>query len=129
MSHLPGIESFRLVRLAALVCLATALFVSVPVADGVSENPPAVFSAPGASAEGEALFQSRACGFCHEKGGRKAGKGPQLMASKKTEQKMFDIIKKGRPQRGMPAWLLTFTDNQIWTIVAYIKSLDPETGE
>lgn len=65
------------------------------------------------------------CGFCHEDYGRKAGKGPQLMNSPSTDQQLFNMIKNGKPGR-MAAFGGVFTDEQIWEIVKFIRSLKPE---
>ena len=64
------------------------------------------------------------CGFCHEDGGRRPGKGPQLMGSQLSDEQIFSRIKYGRPGR-MAAFGGAFTDPQIWAIVAYIRSLEP----
>lgn len=65
------------------------------------------------------------CGFCHEDYGRYAGKGPQLMDSQRTDEYLFNRIKHGKPGR-MPAWGSVFTDDQIWQIVKFIRSLKPD---
>ena len=79
---------------------------------GVDKN----FDVPG-------VFRS-ICGFCHEDGGRRAGKGPQLMNSEKTDQELFNRIKNGLPGR-MAAFGGAFTDDQIRAIVVYIRNLKP----
>ena len=65
------------------------------------------------------------CGFCHENYGRKAGKGPQLMGTDKTDEQLFNRIKNGKPGR-MAAFGGTFTDDQIRQIVAFIRNLKPD---
>ena len=64
------------------------------------------------------------CGFCHQNYGRQEGKGPQLMGSEKTDEQLFDRIKNGKPGR-MAAFGVAFTDEQIWSIVKFIRSLKP----
>jgi mono/diheme cytochrome c family protein len=64
------------------------------------------------------------CGFCHEDYGRKAGKGPQLMNSERTDQELFDRIKHGKPGR-MAAFGAVFTDDQTRQIVKFIRNLKP----
>jgi mono/diheme cytochrome c family protein len=64
------------------------------------------------------------CGFCHEDYGRKAGKGPQLMNSERTDQELFDRIKHGKPGR-MAAFGAVFTDEQIAQTVKFIRNLKP----
>jgi len=67
---------------------------------------------------------SNICGFCHEDGGRRAGKGPQLMGTDKTDEQLFERIKFGKPGR-MAAFGGVFTDDQIKQIVVYIRNLKP----
>lgn len=64
------------------------------------------------------------CGFCHEDYGRKAGKGPQLMNSERTDQELFNRIKKGLPGR-MAAFGSAFNDEQIGQMVKFIRNLKP----
>jgi mono/diheme cytochrome c family protein len=70
------------------------------------------------------LFAS-VCGFCHEDGGRVAGKGPQLMGTKRSDAFIINRIKYGFPSR-MPAFGQTLTEAQIKAIVHYIRHLKPE---
>ena len=68
---------------------------------------------------------SSVCSFCHEDSGRHPGKGPQLMNSERSDQYLFDRIKKGLPGR-MAAFGSMYTDEQIWQIVKFIRSLKPD---
>jgi len=62
------------------------------------------------------------CGFCHADYGRKAGKGPQLMNSERTDDFLFNRIKKGMPSR-MAAFGSVYSDDQIHDIVKFIRNL------
>ena len=62
------------------------------------------------------------CGFCHADYGRKAGKGPQLMNSERTDDFMFNRIKKGMPSR-MAAFGSVYSDDDIHQIVKFIRNL------
>ncbi len=62
------------------------------------------------------------CGFCHADYGRKAGKGPQLMNSERTDDFMFNRIKKGMPSR-MAAFGSVYSDDDIHQIVKFIHNL------
>jgi len=64
------------------------------------------------------------CGFCHEDYGRKAGKGPQLMNSERSDDFMFNRIRNGMPGR-MAAFGSAFGDDNIRQIVKFIRSLKP----
>ncbi len=67
---------------------------------------------------------SSVCGFCHEDQGRHAGKGPQLMNSERSDEYLFNRIKKGLPGR-MAAFGSVYTDDQIWQFVKFIRNLKP----
>jgi mono/diheme cytochrome c family protein len=75
---------------------------------------------------GEQLFATL-CGWCHEGGGRRAGKGPKLAGITQTDTYIINRIKSGRPQSGMPAFGRAFSEEQIRAIVAYIRAL-PDDG-
>lgn len=70
------------------------------------------------------LFAST-CSFCHQDGGREAGKGPQLMATQRSDAFIINRIKHGKEGR-MPAFGAALTDAQIKSIVRYIRNLKPE---
>ncbi len=72
----------------------------------------------------EQLFATT-CGWCHSDGGRAAGKGPQLMDTKRDDDFIRNRIKNGKPG-AMPAFGETFNDAQIDQIIKYIRNLKPE---
>jgi cytochrome c553 len=88
---------------------------------GTGDQPDTAAKAPEFSPH--ATFSS-ICGFCHEDGGRKAGKGPQLMGTDKTDDQIFNRIKFGKPGR-MAAFGGAFTDDQIKQLIVYIRNLKP----
>jgi cytochrome c oxidase cbb3-type subunit 3 len=78
-----------------------------------------------AVAEGRQIFVRFNCSGCH--GGRAGGgMGPSLRDVDwiygNGDTQMFSSIAEGRA-RGMPAWHTRLTADQIWKLVAYIKSL------
>jgi mono/diheme cytochrome c family protein len=75
-----------------------------------------------AAIDGETMFAT-SCGFCHENGGRSDGKGPKLAGSARSNEYLADRIRKGKPG-AMPAFGRVFSEAQIMTIVAYIRTLD-----
>ena len=96
---------------------------------GMAENP----ARPGnpyhgnvsAMTEGRTLFVRMNCSGCH--GGRAGGgMGPSLRDVDwrygSTEAQIFSSIAEGRAE-GMPAWGTRISDDQIWKLVAYVKSL------
>jgi mono/diheme cytochrome c family protein len=64
------------------------------------------------------------CSFCHADYGRKAGRGPQLMDSPRSDEFLFDRIKHGLTGR-MPGFGGTYSDAQINQFVKFIRSLKP----
>jgi mono/diheme cytochrome c family protein len=77
-------------------------------------------------AHGKTLFISYGCGWCHEEGGRKAGRCPQLMNTSRDDAFMISRIVGGSPGR-MPAFGEQFKDTDIQAILAYIHNLKPES--
>jgi mono/diheme cytochrome c family protein len=67
------------------------------------------------------------CGWCHSDGGRAAGKGPQLMDTKRDDDFLRDRIKNGK-SGAMPAFGSTFSDAQIDQFIKYIRELKPHEG-
>ena len=67
------------------------------------------------------------CGWCHSAGGRAAGKGPQLMDTKRDDDFIRNRIKHGK-EGAMPAFGATFSDAQIDDIIKYIRALKPNEG-
>ena len=72
--------------------------------------------------EGGKMFATT-CGFCHQEGGRHAGRGPKLSKSERSDEFMIERIKKGKVG-AMPAFGAVFNDAQIGALMAYIRGLD-----
>ena len=137
-------------RLRVAAAAGIALWISAcggaPPHGGSSELPAAAFTAVGpipgppgvveakvnsygedrtAIGEGRQLFVRFNCSGCH--GGRAGGgMGPSLrdvdwLYGNRDEQ-LFSSIAEGRAH-GMPSWQTRLTPDQIWKLVAYIKSL------
>jgi mono/diheme cytochrome c family protein len=70
---------------------------------------------------GKGLFVNT-CSFCHEDGGRKAGRGPKLSNDPNDNAFLYHRIVTGS-SRGMPSFARVFTPKQIWSLIAYIRSL------
>ena len=75
-----------------------------------------------AAKQGAQVFASHGCGFCHENGGRSAGRGPQLMGTSRSDSFITFRIKHGKEAR-MPAFGSSLTDAQIADVIAYIRWL------
>src|SRR3954452_24267620 len=76
--------------------------------------------------DGETMFAT-SCGWCHQQGGRAAGRGPKLAGDKHSDEYLIDRIKHGKGG-AMPAFGRVFSDGQIIAILAYIRSLDDPGG-
>jgi cytochrome c oxidase cbb3-type subunit 3 len=74
---------------------------------------------------GRQLFTGMNCAGCHS-GYAGGGMGPSLRDSSwiygSTDVQIFSSIAEGRPY-GMPAWAGRLQDDQIWRLVAYIRTL------
>ena len=146
-------ESRRLISFAVTALVAVAACGRTPPSGGTTAAPPAVATAIGpvpgppadpagmanepngagnpyaqdrtAMAEGRQLFIRFNCSGCH--GGRAGGgMGPSLRDVDwlygNRDLQLYSSIAEGRAH-GMPSWQPRLTADQIWKLVAYIKSL------
>ena len=76
------------------------------------------------TSEGERLYNQMNCVGCHAHGG--GSMGPALMDDQwiygSDPAQIFASIAEGRAN-GMPAWKYRLTNEQIWQIVSYVRSL------
>lgn len=76
------------------------------------------------TSEGQVLFEQMNCSGCHANGG--GGMGPPLMDDEwiygSSPDQIFATIAEGRPN-GMPTWKYRLNNEQIWQLVAYVRSL------
>ncbi len=77
-----------------------------------------------AIAQGQLLYTQMNCVGCHSHGG--GGMGPALMDDEwrygSNIGQIATTIAEGRPN-GMPAWRNKLTEDQIWQISAYVRSM------
>ncbi|HEY7650758.1 MAG TPA: cytochrome c [Methylomirabilota bacterium] len=107
--------------IARALVLALALSLTAAIAQG-QDRAPAPAAAPAADAlDGEKLFVGT-CGFCHQNGGRAAGRGPKLAGTERSDADLMNRIRLGK-EGAMPAFGRAFTDAQLRAIIAYIRSL------
>jgi mono/diheme cytochrome c family protein len=102
----------------------SAAFVALAAALGLPATADEARSAPNEAFDVKNAFRN-ICGFCHENYGRKAGKGPQLMANPNSDEFLFNRIKNGKPGY-MAAFGGVFTDEQIRDMVRFIRGLRPD---
>jgi cytochrome c oxidase cbb3-type subunit 3 len=88
-----------------------------PVANPYADNAYAL-------SEGKRLFTWYNCNGCHAEGG--GGQGPALMDDVWTygssPANVFASIVQGRPN-GMPSWGGRIPENEVWELVAYVRSM------
>jgi mono/diheme cytochrome c family protein len=109
-------------RIGTLLLAAGGLLALGTGIGAAAAEQPAPNGESAAAKRGETLFESFGCTFCHENGGRAAGKGPKLAGTKSTDSFLTFRIKHGK-EADMPAFGAVFTDAQIADIIAYIRSL------
>lgn len=83
-----------------------------------------------AIAEGQELYSKMNCVGCHSHGG--GGMGPALMDNEWRYGGRIDqiatSIAEGRPN-GMPSWRSKLTEDQIWKLAAYVRSLSGQPSK
>jgi len=83
-----------------------------------------------AIAEGQTLYTQMNCVGCHSHGG--GGMGPALMDDEWRYGGRIDqiatSIAEGRPN-GMPSWRSKLTDDQIWKLAAYVRTLSGQPSK
>jgi mono/diheme cytochrome c family protein len=112
----PGVLAAR--RLAAGGCALLAAAAAAAAPSDAQLTDPAWIQA------GREKFVAT-CGYCHGTEGDAGKHRPFRERVEWDAQQIHDVIAHGR-QRGanvMPAWKDSIADEQIWQIVAYIKSL------
>jgi mono/diheme cytochrome c family protein len=96
----------------------------VPASRAQQTSAPAAGDKAAQIERGSQAFTGNGCGFCHENGGRKAGRGPQLMADAHDDDFLMSRIATGSPGR-MPAFGQALPIEDIQAIIAYIRNLQP----
>ena len=103
------------------VVLAVALMLGAQVASAQDRAAPGTPAPTDQLFSGEQIFAST-CGFCHQNGGRAAGRGPKLAGTDRPDEYLLNRIRVGK-EGAMPAYGRAFTEAQLRAIVAYIRSL------
>lgn len=112
-----SLEIITLLRAVVAASLACAMPAQAQSATPAPDN---------GTFDADQLFATT-CGWCHSDGGRAAGKGPQLMDTKRSDDVLRDRIKNGKPG-AMPAFGSSFSDAQIDQLIKYIRELKPREG-
>jgi len=117
-------------RSAVRTCLLLAFLLVSAVCSADDRNP---FAGDAKAAKaGEYEFRIN-CALCHGLGAHGGGRGPDLTRAQKkhanTDAELFQVISNGIPGTVMPAngtngQGVGMTDEEIWQIVAYIRSVE-----
>ena len=110
-------RSVRRGGLAAALALASVLAASARAEEPMS-NP--LLGDPAAIEAGRKTYRQR-CYICHLSHG---GRGPNLFASKLTDEKFLLTVINGRKGATMPAFGLQMTPDEVWEVHAYVRSTD-----
>jgi mono/diheme cytochrome c family protein len=114
--------------LAAYGAANGAWLKKVPQADKARVNPYA--GNPDAVAAGKDLFEEN-CAQCHGKEAEGKGSRPSLKSDRirnATDGELAWLLKNGNLYKGMPIWG-SLPEQQRWQIIAYVRSLQSESGE
>ena len=75
---------------------------------------------PEAVAAGHEIYGGK-CYVCHHKAG---ARGPNLFATRLTDEQFLETVINGRPGTQMPAFGLRLTPDEVWQVHAFVKSTD-----
>jgi mono/diheme cytochrome c family protein len=106
---------------AGAFCLLSSLL-ACPGPSAYAEDAPD----PEQIQQGKRLFISHGCGWCHEAGGRRAGRCPQLMDDPHDNEFFINRIVGGSQGR-MPAFGTILGASEITAIITYLRNLKPES--
>jgi len=70
--------------------------------------------------EGLQIYRSK-CYICHLS---KGGRGPNLFATKISDEKFLETVINGRKGTQMPAFGLRLSPDEVWKVHAFVKSTD-----
>jgi putative heme-binding domain-containing protein len=111
-------------------CLLALVFFGLLFSRALADDHPA--ADPGSAKAGEYEFRIN-CALCHGLGAHGGGRGPDLTRAQKkhahSDTEMFQVISNGIPGTVMPAngtngQGVGMTDEEIWQIIAYIRSVE-----
>ncbi len=116
------ISTGRLVGAAVLVTAAPlvslALSFGSAAADEEVTNP--FLGQAEAIDEGLQIYRSK-CYICHLSQG---GRGPNLFATRSSDEKFLETVINGRKGTQMPAFGLRLSPDDVWKVHAFVKSTD-----
>lgn len=107
--------------------LVFAIYTLMPAAAARADDntQPAAQPGPGSSSLDVSQLFASTCGWCHSDAGRRAGRGPQLMNTERSDDFIRFRIQHGK-EGAMPAFGNAFSNADIDKIIAYIRALKPD---
>jgi mono/diheme cytochrome c family protein len=115
----------RIWKITTLSTLALAALLKISALPAPAQQPAS--STPDSEQIDVGQLFATTCGWCHSDGGRAAGKGPQLMDTKRDDDFIRNRIKNGK-EGAMPGFGAMFSDAQIDEIIKYVRALKPREG-
>jgi len=106
------------VFLTAALPISLALWFGGAAADEEMTNP--FLGQPEAIEEGLQIYRSK-CYICHLS---KGARGPNLFATKISDEKFLETVINGRKGTQMPAFGLRLSPDDVWKVHAFVKSTD-----
>jgi mono/diheme cytochrome c family protein len=116
---------WRLPLAVGLTPLAVGLTLLAAAVNAQDRSGPETPATGGQLLSAEQIFAST-CGFCHQAGGRVAGRGPKLAGTDRPDDYLINRIRLGK-EGAMPAYGRAFSEAQLRAIVAYIRSLKDDS--
>jgi mono/diheme cytochrome c family protein len=123
-----------MLRVGVVITLISAMCLGL-IGAGMAQDPPdpkklnPYTGKAGALAEGRALYIRYGCSACHGVGGG-GGMGPSLIKDRgpawkfgSSDQALYNLIKGETPGATMPKVGQALSDEEIWKVLAYIRSL------
>jgi mono/diheme cytochrome c family protein len=102
--------------------LAALLLGMLPLAIGNADegqtNP--FLGRPEAIAAGRDVYRSK-CLVCHQSAG---ARGPNIFATKLSDEQFLETVINGRKGTQMPAFGLRLSPDEVWQVHAFVKSTD-----
>jgi mono/diheme cytochrome c family protein len=115
-----GLVIQRLLLLTVLSALPLSLWSPNSGSMAQEEFKDPYLGQPDAIKAGRAIYGSK-CYICHHSAG---ARGPNLFASKLTDEQFLQTVTNGRPNTQMPAFAGRLSTDEIWQLHAFIKSTD-----
>lgn len=79
-----------------------------------------VLGDPAAIEAGKDIYRGK-CLVCHQSAG---ARGPNLFATKLSDERFLETVINGRKGTQMPAFGLRLSPDEVWRVHAYVKSTD-----